>query len=149
MKAGSQRVLCADDNLCYRHFVSRFLIENGCEVAEAGTAGETLSLAQMKPQHYDLLIIADWLPDMDGVELIQTLRSIPYVGRIVITAPKMLSYRRAAYETLGACAALITPVCHSDLMRILKYLRTDRIGEHRPNQPGDATAGRIPDCSGS
>ena len=147
MKAGPKRMLCADDNLCYLNFMSRFLSINRCEVAEAGTATEVLSLVRRRPGDYDLLIIADWLPDMDGVELIQTLRSIPYTGGIVVTAPKLLPYRRAAYEALGVSAALITPVCHSDLLRILELLRTDRIGTHWPDRPDDATSSGAQDSS--
>jgi two-component system, OmpR family, response regulator ResD len=147
MKAGSQCILCADDNPYFRHFVSRFLTDYGCEVVDVATASEALSLVRERPDDYDLLIVADWLPDMDGVELFQALRSIPYAGRIVITAPNLMPYRKATYEALGASSFLITPVGYSDVLRILEPPRTGSIGEHRADQPGDATSGRAPDSS--
>ena len=144
---GSLCILCADDNLCFRYFVNRLLTDIGCHVAEAGTASEALSLVRKRPDDYDLLMIADCLPDMDGVELFQMLRSIPYTGRIVVTAPKLLPYRQAAYEALGASTILITPVGNADLLRILEPPRTAKNSERRPDQPGDGTCGRAPDSS--
>ena len=97
-----------------------FLSDVGCEVAAAATGGEALSLIRQKPSGYDLLVVADWLPDMDGVELLQTLRSIHYAGRIAITAPQLSPEQRSTYESLGASSILITPVGYCELMRILK-----------------------------
>jgi DNA-binding response OmpR family regulator len=147
MKASCQRILCADDNPYFRHFVSRFLTDNGCEVVDVATASEALSLVRERPDDYDILIIADWLPDMDGVDLFQTLRSVSYAGRIVITAANLLPYRRSTYEALGASSFLITPVGYSDILRILEASRTASTGENRADRRSDTTSGRAPDSS--
>jgi DNA-binding response OmpR family regulator len=119
-RISSQRVFCIDSNPYFRDFVSWFLSDIGCEVAAAATGDEALSLLRQKPGGYDLLVVADWLPDMDGVELLQTLRSIPYAGRITVTAPRLSREQRSAYESLGASAILITPVGYCELLRILE-----------------------------
>jgi two-component system, OmpR family, response regulator ResD len=147
MKAGSQSILCADDNPYFRHFVSRFLTDYGCEVVDVATASEALSLVRERPDDYDLLIVADWLPDMGGVELFQTLRSIPYAGRIVITAPELSPDQRAKYESMGASSVLITPVGYSDILRILEPPNMVGSGEHRAARRGDTTSGQAPDSS--
>jgi CheY-like chemotaxis protein len=147
MKAGSQCILCVDDNPYFRHFVSRSLTDYGCKVVDVATAGEALSLVRESPDNYDLLIVADWLPDMSCVELFQTLRSIPYSGRIVITAPELSPNQRAKYESMGVSSVLITPVGYSDILRILEPPSTVSGGEHRADQASDTTSGRAPDSS--
>jgi DNA-binding response OmpR family regulator len=119
-RISSQRVFCIDNNPYFRDFVGWFLSDFGCEVEAAATAGEALSLIRRMPSGYDLLIVADWLPDMDGVELLQTLRSIPYAGRIAVTAPHLSPEQRSTYESLGVSSILIKPVGYCELMRILE-----------------------------
>lgn len=133
MKAFFQRVLCADNNPYFRHFVAWFLTDVGCEVATVATASEALSLIREGPDNYDLLIVADWLPDMDGLQLLQTLNSVGYAGRIVITAPHLLVEQRTVYESLGASSVLITPIGYSELMRILEPSPRVRSAEHQIN----------------
>ena len=133
----------------FRQFVSRFLTDNGCEVVDVATAGEALALVRERPDNYDLLIVADSLPDMDGVELIQTLRSIPCTGRLVVTASKLLPYRQATYEALGASSFLITSMSYSDIPRILDAPRMANADEHQANRAGDTTSDRAPDSSAS
>lgn len=116
----SRRVVCIDSNFYFREFVCWFLSDVGCEVKGVATAKEGLSLIREEPAGYDILIIADWLPDMDGVELLQRPRSMPYAGRIAMTAPQLSPEQRAIYESLGASSILITPLGYSELMRVLE-----------------------------
>lgn len=76
-------------------------------------------MIRRNPSAYDILIVADRLPDMDGGQLLQTLRSIPVVGRITITTSAMSLDQRILYESLGAASVLTTPVGYSELMRVL------------------------------
>ena len=110
----SQTVLCVDSNPYFREFVRWFVSDVGCEVAVAATGGEALSVIRRNPSAYDILIVADWLPDMDGGQLLQTLRSIPVAGRITITASALSLDRRTIYESLGAASILTTPLGYSD-----------------------------------
>jgi two-component system, chemotaxis family, chemotaxis protein CheY len=120
-RISSQRVLCIDDNPYFREFVCWFISDVGCEVSEAARAGDAIALIEPNPGSYDLLILADWLPDMDGVEVLRRLRSIPYAGRIAVTAPQQLPPdQKAIYNSLGVSAILTTPIGYSELMRILE-----------------------------
>src|SRR5260370_11842562 len=116
---------------------------DGCEVSQAATAREALRLFREKPGRYDLLIVAYSLPDMNGIELLQTLHSIGYTGRIVVTARRLHQEEGASYESLGASSILITPVGYSHILRILVppntalsgACRLDECGKLRPICP--------------
>jgi len=127
----SQTVLCIDSNPYFREFVRWFVSDVGCAVAVAATGGEALSVIRRKPSAYDILIVADWLPDMDGLQLLQTLRSIPCAGRIAITASALSLDRRTIYESLGATSILTTPLGYSELMRILQPVAATNSGSQR------------------
>lgn len=124
----SQVVLCIDSNPYFCEFVRWFVSDVGCEVALAATGGEALSVIGRKPSAYDVLIVADWLPDMDGLQLLQALRSIPCAGRITITASTLSLDRRTIYESLGATSILTTPLGYSELMRILQPVAATNSG---------------------
>ena len=147
MKTSRLRILCADDNPYFRHFVIGFITDYGYEVAEVATASEALSLVRERPKYYDLIIISDWLPDMGGVELFQALRLIPYDGRIVITTPKLSPEQKARYASLGASSFLMVPAGYSEVLRIINPPATKGAGEDRPGQSRDATSDGAPDSS--
>jgi response regulator RpfG family c-di-GMP phosphodiesterase len=135
-KASYQRIFCVDGNPYFRRFMSWSLTSNGCEVSQAATAREALRLLQQKPTRYDLLIVAHSLPDMNSIELLQTLHSIGYTGRIVVTARRLHQEEGATYKSLGASSILITPVGYSDILRILVPPNTALSGAHRLDQCG-------------
>lgn len=115
----AQRILCADTNPYFRGFVTRFLTDSGYEVAATGTASEMISLIRQRPDHYDLLLVADWLPDMNSSEFLPALRSIPFHGRIVVTIPELSPEEKMKYHSLGASSFLLTPVGYSDILRVV------------------------------
>jgi DNA-binding response OmpR family regulator len=126
----SQTVLCVDSNPYFCEFVRWFISDVGCEVAVAATGEEALSVIRRNPRAYDILIIADWLPDMDGAQLLQTLRCIPVAGRITITTSVLSPDQRILYESLGAASVLTTPFGFSELMRVLEPIAASNSGSH-------------------
>lgn len=124
----SQTVLCIDSNPYFREFVRWFVSDVGCEVTVAATGSEALSVIRRKPNAYDVLIVGDSLPDMDGLQLLQTLRSIPSLRRVTITASALSAERRSTYESLGATSILTTPLGYCELMRILQPVAATNSG---------------------
>jgi CheY-like chemotaxis protein len=119
----SQRVLCIDNNPYFREFVCWFVSDVGCEVWAAPNAGEAMALIRRNPSQYDLLILADWLPDMDGVELLRQLQPTPYSSRVVVTTAQELRVeQRKVYESLGVSSIVVTPLGYAELMRILEQI---------------------------
>lgn len=69
---GEERILLVDDNDALRHAASEVLEALGYRVTEAASGAEALRASQHAPQ--DAWII-DWvLPDMDGGQLLESLR---------------------------------------------------------------------------
>lgn len=122
-RISSQRVLCIDNNPYFREFVCWFVSDVGCEVWGAPNAGEAMALIRRNPSQYDLLILADWLPDMDSVELLRQLQATAYSGRVVLTTARELRpEQRKMYESLGVSSVIVTPIGYAELMRILEQV---------------------------
>jgi DNA-binding response OmpR family regulator len=115
---------------------------DGCHGKRGAVSG-----VQQRPDDYDLLIVAHWLPDMNGLQLLQTLNSVGYAGRIVITSPRLSTEQRAAYESLGASSILITPIGYGELIRILEHSPRVRSAEHQINEKGATSSHSARDCS--
>lgn len=120
-RISSQRVLCVDNNPYLREFVRWFFSDVGCAVSAVANAAEAISLIADNPANYDLLIMADWLPDMQGLELLRQLRALGCSKRVVITTPHELSpERQQTYRTLGVSLIIVTPLGYHEVMRILQ-----------------------------
>jgi len=76
-------VLIVDDEIQIRRFLRTGFELNGFAVVEAGTGGEALRIAGLQP--IDLLIIDLALPDMDGSEVVERIRSRSAVPVIVLS----------------------------------------------------------------
>ena len=77
------QILVIDDEAQIRKFLRISLAAQGYRVLEAGTGGEGLALAgQARP---DLLVHDLGLPDMDGKEVLQTLRLTSRVPVLVLS----------------------------------------------------------------
>lgn len=77
------QILVIDDEAQIRKFLRISLAAQGYRVLEAGTGGEGLALAgQARP---DLLVLDLGLPDMDGKEVLQTLRLTSRVPVLVLS----------------------------------------------------------------
>jgi two-component system chemotaxis response regulator CheY len=76
------KILVADDDLLERKILSAVLEKNGHETILAENGGQAWDLLQReKPR----LLITDWsMPSMDGMELIQTVRSADLPGYVYI-----------------------------------------------------------------
>jgi DNA-binding response OmpR family regulator len=119
-RISSQRVLCVDSDRSFRDFVCWFVSDVGCEVFAAPKGGDAIALIERSPTEYDLLILADWLPDMDGVELLRQLQTMGYSGRVVVTTTQELrSKQHRMYESLGVSSIMVTPIVYGELMRRL------------------------------
>jgi len=75
---GKMRVLLVEDNLSRRQLVQRMLCDFGAETVTAGTAGEAIEVLKAslkKNLRFETLLIDCRLPEMNGTELYQILKS--------------------------------------------------------------------------
>ena len=86
-----RRVLLADDNADLRNYASR-LLENEYDVTPVRNGVEALNAARERP--FDVIISDVMMPEMDGFELLEAVRSDPALA----TTPFILLSARAGQE---------------------------------------------------
>ena len=83
---GSEKIIFLDDNDMLANLGKIMLSELGYQVCTMTSSTETLKLFQANPDHFDLVITDQTVPDMTGHELIQELRKIrPNLAAILCT----------------------------------------------------------------
>jgi len=115
-----------EKNIC--NFIETVLSPQGYQVTSAHTGTDGLKLIEsLKP---DVVLLDLGLPDMDGLELIQEVRSTSTLPIIVISA-RTLERSKVAALDLGADDYLTKPFGTAELLaRIRTALRHSQSGRH-------------------
>lgn len=125
------RVLVIDDEPQVRRFLRISLSANGFDVAEAGNGRDGLALFRTSP--IDLVILDLGLPDIDGQEMISTLRSVSETPIIVLSVRSLEHDKVEALER-GACDYVVKPFGIAELIaRIRASLRQRAAGVEPPS----------------
>ncbi|MCA8990524.1 MAG: sigma-54-dependent Fis family transcriptional regulator [Planctomycetaceae bacterium] len=136
----SRRVLIVEDEEIIRNTLAEFLIEEGFDVARAGSVDEALSLC--REQDYQVAICDIQLPDGDGIQLMKRLHKLnPSLFVLIITAYATVESAVDAFKA-GAFEYLTKPVIFDDLSHKLQrvfqyrelYLENQRL-RHELAQP--------------
>ena len=132
MNAARPKVLIIEDERQIRRFVRAALEDDGCQVLEAETAAQGLSIAaESKP---DLLVLDLGLPDRDGVGVIGDLRAWSDVPIIILSARTDEDEKVKALDA-GADDYLTKPFGVGELLartRALLRRRRSAQGERSP-----------------
>jgi two-component system KDP operon response regulator KdpE len=120
-------VLLVEDEREIRRFVRQALEGEGCEVRETGTMALGLEeVVTLKPQ---LVILDLGLPDGDGVDFVQRLRSWSQIPVLVLSA-RSTERDKIAVLDAGADDYLTKPFSVGELLaRVRALLRRGRSGE--------------------
>ncbi len=117
------KILIVDDSKFQRNQIIRVIRDEGFELisAENGKIG----LDIFEQQHPDCVFTDLNMPEMDGFELLQRIRSQnTQVPIIVITSDtQQLTYKKCV--ELGATGMVLKPYKKDDLMAILENLRSE------------------------
>lgn len=117
MTGSNPRVLVIDDELPILRVLKSTLITSGLEVITAATAAAALqSVAQSAP---DVIVLDLGLPDMDGKQVIQTLREWTAAPIVVLSARHDEEERIAALD-LGADDYITKPFHMGELQARLR-----------------------------
>src|SRR4051812_37074326 len=111
-------ILVADDDPGTRGIVEKILIRDGHTVSVASDGRQTLRL--LDATVFDLLITDLVMPDVEGLEVLRTLRKRPTRPRIVVMSGGVRGSAAPYLEIaagLGADATLQKPFAPGDLMR--------------------------------
>lgn len=113
-----RRILVIEDDPIERESLVDILREEGYEVEGVGSGGEALSL--LKDGEFDLALLDNRLPDMEGIEILKTIKKIlPSVEFIVITAYGTIEDAVRAMK-MGAFHYITKPVNMEELLLLIE-----------------------------
>ncbi len=101
------QVLIIDDDSAIRELLREFLAEEGLATSEAASAAEARQA--MEAADPDVILLDMWLPDGDGLDVLDSLRGRPEIPVIVITADSSSSRTIRAMQA-GAFDYLVKPL---------------------------------------
>jgi len=112
------RILVIDDDVTVRNSHEAVLKANGYEVDVAETGKE--AIAKSKAKLYNLALVDLRLPDMDGIELLTSIReTVPKTVKIIITGyPSQENAIEAVNQ--GADGYIVKPYAMEELLRKIK-----------------------------
>lgn len=114
------QVLLVDDNPLMQQVISRFLMSQGYSVAVAQTGEEALDVARREP--FRLYVIDMRLPDQDGPDLLQAMRSDPQLVRCPAIAVSGLGEDdRERTVVAGFEAFLAKPIDLDELLAAVRH----------------------------
>src|SRR5450756_1185677 len=106
-------VLVVDDEIQIRRFLRTGFELNGFVVHEAGTGAEAIRSATLRP--IDLVIVDLGLPDMDGSEVVERIRSWSSVP-IIILSVRSTEAQKVSLLELGADDYVVKPFGMAELL---------------------------------
>lgn len=145
------RVLVVDDNATNREILKATVLSWGFECDLANDAPNALVLLRESCRqkcHYDLAIVDMQMPDMDGLELVETIRQDDEFKRLKLIMLTSLSnlMTREELAKLGLSSYLTKPVRQSRLFdAVIECTATDSVAEsHRIKQAANEDAAPEP-----
>ena len=119
-----EKILVIEDEKSISHFISTVLNNNGYEAMQAQTGEEALSM--ISSHCPDLVILDLGLPDMDGLDILRSLRSWSSLPVVVVSARSHERDKVAALD-LGADDYLTKPFGTDELLaRVRTAIRHTR-----------------------
>lgn len=116
----SKHIMTVDDSASVRQMVGFTLKQAGYEVVEAADGRDALGKLQGRALN---MIITDLnMPNMDGIELIQEIRSNPrfkFVPIIMLTTESQAS-RKEEGKSAGATGWIVKPFRPEQLLAVVK-----------------------------
>lgn len=113
-------VLVVDDAAFSRRMLRKYVEAEGCKVLEAANGQQALEIVQ---QYQPDCILTDLLmPDVDGFELLQTLRKQGCTAPIAIISADIQDTSRQRGVELGAAKFINKPAKEDEVRQIVRQL---------------------------
>ncbi len=125
-KTARRMILLADDDRDIAELVKLHLEKSGYQVTAVGRGVEVLEMARR--HNPDLIILDILLPDMDGLAVLETLKSEPATADIPVLMLSVMEDDGAAFE-LGAAGYLTKPIHEEGLLETVEaaFARRGRV----------------------
>ena len=116
---GANVVLVIDDNEGLGRLLERYLTGERCRVMQAVSAADGLRLAsEYRP---DAIVLDIMMPEVDGWEILQTLRNQPRTAGIPVIVCSVVNDPELAFS-LGAAQIWRKPITQDDVIGMLRRL---------------------------
>lgn len=116
------RILYAEDMRELRDLAMITLGRDGHTVECVKDGQAALGRLTADPDAFDLLITDHHMPNMNGLELIQHVRHIPFKGKIIIFCSELSQDVNQSYCDLRVNEILYKPILPSELRSVLARL---------------------------
>jgi CheY-like chemotaxis protein len=117
------RILVVDDQIYVRHTISLMLKSTEFEVIEAGSGREALT--KFEESKFDLAIVDIYMPGMDGVKIIKSLRkNTPNLPVIAISGRLLNRSELSALDFFSLNPELSNVICISKPVRPNQLIET-------------------------
>lgn len=112
-------IMAVDDTATMRQMISFTLNSVGHEVVEASDGQEALQIARSKK--FDLVIADVNMPNMDGITLVRSLRSLPEYRftPILILTTEFQEAKRQEGKNAGATGWIVKPFNPEQLINVI------------------------------
>ncbi len=118
-------ILCADDNIELVGLIAENLQFYGYRVEWVSDGEEALSVIEVNPAKFDLLITDMEMPRLDGHDLVVKARAVGFRGKVIVFAGALSSQDRDRFGALSVEALLDKPANHRQLIGIVARLQTE------------------------
>lgn len=131
MKTSTAKILIVDDEEDILDFLEHSFTKQGFQIIKANSGQQAIDLA--RKENPDLVLLDLLMPDMDGVEVCQELRSLPAFKQtlIVFLSARTEDYSRIAAFQSGADGYITKPirirVLIEEVKAFLKRINTKRV----------------------
>lgn len=123
-EARKQTVLIADSSIDNRRSLGVALVDAGFEVVEVGSGTRTLDA--VRNGDFDVVLTDAWMPDLDGISMIRSIRQLSPRSRILVVTeggPGMSIASAAALARVwGAVRTYVRPFDIADLLLDIRAL---------------------------
>lgn len=118
-----RRILYAEDMSALRILLQETLGREGYEIHCCEHGEAAWQMLAVQPDRFDLLITDHHMPVLNGLELVQRLRTSGiFAGRIVVFSSELSEEVDQAYRDLAVDCILKKPVLRQTLRRVLAEL---------------------------
>ncbi len=129
-------ILVVDDDKNTRRLFQSVLENNGYTVTTAADGADALDI--MDKEHIDLVVLDIMMPNMDGYEFTQELRSVNDFLPILMVSAKQLPDDRKKGFLVGTDDYMTKPIDEEEmLLRIKALLRRSKIASEQKIEIGD------------
>jgi len=116
------RILYADDMRELRDLAVITLGRDGHTVECVKDGQAALGRVTAEPDSFDLLITDHHMPNMNGLELVQHVRTLPFKGKIIVFCSELSQDVNQSYCDLKVDEILYKPIMPSELRSVLARL---------------------------